>query len=420
MKKALVCLLAVALLAFACAAIAEEETVTITVMDANENVLNEVEVPKGTVVTAEDLGVSREGYVLEGIYVTPAMLRAYDNSPIEADTPLFVAFQSAQVDERPWMLAGSLRGYPDNAWGKVWPQDDYLFQPVEGEFNTFAIEVNLYKDDEFKIAVIGEGYAWSETDILDSRNVVPSEYLSGGEDAFDTGANIKVLQDGLYRLTLVTDAETIALCEISAERIGEAAPPPEVEYVFDLQVHGSFLGNWDVAQNVTLTRNGDEYLWYGVFDVAEAGEFGVKNYGTEAWFAAPDGANIQVEPGHYMIFVRLTEDNQLAEPILWGEPAYYVVGTCGNKGWAADANADNTAYAMQAQEDGTYALAVTFTEDDTDTWTEGQVAFKVAYGLGGLVGNDYWYGDAEGNNIMVAPGEYTIVFDPATGTVTVE
>ena len=76
MKKALVCLLAVALLAFACAAIAEEETVTITVMDANENVLNEVEVPKGTVVTAEDLGVSREGYVLEGIYVTPAMLRA--------------------------------------------------------------------------------------------------------------------------------------------------------------------------------------------------------------------------------------------------------------------------------------------------------------------------------------------------------
>lgn len=136
-----------------------------------------------------------------------------------------------------------------------------------------------------------------------------------------------------------------------------------------MQVHGSFLGNWDVAQNVTLTRNGDEYLWYGVFDVAEAGEFGVKNYGTEAWFAAPDGANIQVEPGHYMIFVRLTEDNQLAEPILWGEPAYYVVGTCGNKGWAADANADNTAYAMQAQEDGTYALAVTFTEDDTDTWT---------------------------------------------------
>ena len=142
MKKALVCLLAVALLAFACAAIAEEETVTITVMDANENVLNEVEVPKGTVVTAEDLGVSREGYVLEGIYVTPAMLRAYDNSPIEADTPLFVAFQSAQVDERPWMLAGSFRGYPDNAWGKVWPQDDYLLQPVEGEFNTFARTMN--------------------------------------------------------------------------------------------------------------------------------------------------------------------------------------------------------------------------------------------------------------------------------------
>lgn len=55
-------------------------------------------------------------------------------------------------------------------------------------------------------------------DSLDSRNVVKSEYMTGGEDAFDTGANIKVLQDGFYRLTLTTDAETISLCKISAER----------------------------------------------------------------------------------------------------------------------------------------------------------------------------------------------------------
>ena len=33
------------------------------------------------------------------------------------------------------------------------------------------------------------------------------------------------------------------------------------------------------------------------------------------------------------------------------EPAYYVVGTCGNAGWAADANAENTAYMMQPQDD---------------------------------------------------------------------
>lgn len=417
MKKTLVCLMLVLALVLGCAAAETAETVKVEIRDSDGvTVLNELEIEKGAAVT--DLGVTKDGYVLEGVYVTPALLRPYEQTPIEEDTVLFVAWKSAVVDERPWMLAGSLKGYPDNAWGEIWPQDDYLLAPVEDAFNTFAIEVNLYEGDEFKIAVIGEGYAWSDTDSLDSRNVVASEYLTGGEDAFDTGANIKVLQDGLYRLTLVTDAETISLCRISAERLGDAAPPPEVAYEFDLQVHASFLG-WDVAQNVVLTRNGDEYLWYGVFDAAEDGEFGIKNYGTDAWFAGEDGANIPVAAGHYMVFIRLTEDNKLAEPIVVGEPAYYVVGTCGNKGWAADANADNTAYCMQAQDDGTYSLTVSFTEDDTDTWTEGKVAFKVVYGLGGLVGNDYWYGDGA-DNFMVDPGDYTIRFDPATGAVTVE
>ena len=71
------------------------------------------------------------------------------------------------------------------------------------------------------------------------------------------------------------------------------------------------------------------------------------------------------------------------------EPAYYVVGTCGNAGWAADANAENTAYKMQAQDDGTYTLDVTFTEEETEDWTEGSVAFKIAYGAGGCVANEY-------------------------------
>ena len=385
MKKTLVCLLA-AMLLLTMAAFAEE-SVTVTVMDASENVLNEVTVAKGTVITEELLGVAKEGYVLAGIYVTPAMLREYDGQPIDKDTSLFVAWVSAQEDERPWVLAGSFRCYPENAWGKVWPQDDFLLLPVEGAFNTFAIEVSLYADDEFKIAVIGEGYDWSSVDSLDSRNVVKSDYLTGGVDAFDTGANIKVLEDGLYRLTLETDAETISLCKITAERIGDAAPPPEQAFTFDLQIHASFLG-WDVDQNVALTRNGDDYTWYGEFTAAEDGEFGVKNYGSDAWFAADDG-NIKIPAGSYMLFIKLTDDNKLAEPIVVGEPAYYAVGTCGNKSWGADANEGNADYALAPQDDGTYALAVSFTDEDTDSWTDGKVAFKVVYGLGGNVANEH-------------------------------
>ena len=416
MKKTLVSLLLALVMVLSCIAFAEDNTVTITVMDDQQNVLAEFDVPSGTVINEENIGVSKEGYVLAGIYVTPAMLRLYDGKPIEKDTSLFVAFKSAKVDERPWMLAGSLVNYPDNAWGKVWPQDDYLLEPVEGEFNTFAIEVSLHKDDEFKIAVIGEGYAWSSVDSLDSRNVVKSEYLTGGEDAFDTGANIKVLEDGMYRLTLVTDAETIALCKITAERIGDAM---EAAYQFDLQIHASFLG-WDVANNVVLTRNGSDFMWYGEFDNAdENGEFGVKNYGSDAWFSSDEG-NIKVGPGHYMLYINLTEDNKLASPILVGEPAYYVVGTCGNGGWGADCIETNEAYKMTANEDGTYSVKVSFTEADTADWTNGRVAFKVVYGFGGTVANEFWFGTESGDNVMVDVGEYTVTFDPAAKTVTAE
>ena len=222
MKTRFFALILALVLALSVTALAEEQ-VTVTVYDSDGlTVLNEVKVDKGTALTEADLGVAKEGYQLSGVFVTPALLRPYDGSPVNQDTSLFTAWKSAKEDTRPWMLAGGLVNYPENAWGKIWPQDDFLLQPVEGEFNTFAIELSLHKDDQFKIAVIGEGYAWSDTDSLDSRNVVKSEYLTGGDDAFDTGANIKVLEDGMYRITLVTDAETIALCRISAERIGDA------------------------------------------------------------------------------------------------------------------------------------------------------------------------------------------------------
>ncbi len=414
MKKTLACLLMALVLVLSCCAMAETaETVKVEIRDSDGvTVLNELNVAKGTVLT--DFGVTKEGYVLQGIYVTPALMREYAGTPIEEDTVLFVAWKSAKEDARPWMLAGSLAGYPDNAWGKVWPQDAYLLKPVENAFNTFSIEVNLYKDDEFKIAVIGEGYAWSATDSLDSRNVVKSDYLTGGEDAFDTGANIKVLQDGFYRLTLVTDAETISLCKISAERLGDAAAP---EYVFNLVIHGSFLG-WDFANAIPLKQNGSDYMWYAEFDVKEDGEFGIKNLGTEAWFAGADGKNIPVTAGHYMVFVELTPDNKLVA-ITLGTPAYYVVGTCGNGGWGADANADNTAYQMTAKEDGTYELKVTFTDKETAEWAGNKVAFKVVYGCGGKVANENWYGN-NGDNITADPGEHTISFNPATGIVTVQ
>ncbi|MBQ8620723.1 MAG: InlB B-repeat-containing protein [Oscillospiraceae bacterium] len=384
-------------------------------------VLQEVEVTDGEAVTVPEL--TKEGYIIEGYYATPALMVEFDvTKPITEDTAVFVAWQSSVVDERPWMLAGSLAGYPDNNWGKKWPQDDYLLQPVEGEFNTFAIEVNLYAGDAFKIAVIGEGYAWDNNNSIDAghlANKTETALMSSGENAFDSGANIEVQEDGKYRLILKTDAETLSLCSLSYERLGDADPKPTVDISYDMKLWASF-NNW-AGQD--MLRNGDDLIWYCEADVpADGGEFGVKNAATGDWYSSENNSkNIVLEEGHYMFFIELELVD--GKPVLKGEivaaePAYYVVGTCGNAGWAADVNAENTAYKMTEQ-DGKYVLEVTFTEDEIADWADNKVAFKVAYGCGGRVANEYWWGAEGGANITVDPGTYTITFDPAAGTVTV-
>ena len=387
-----------------------------------ETVIQEVTVADGETAAAPEL--TKEGYLVEGFYATPSLMVEFDFAqPIKEDTAVFVAWQSSIVDERPWMLAGSLAGYPDNNWGKKWPQDDYLLQPLEGEFNTFYIDVNLYAGDAFKIAVIGEGYAWDNNNSIDAghlANKTETAVLCSGENAFDSGANIQVMEDGKYRLILKTDAETLSLCKLSYERLGDADPKVENEIVYDMKLWASF-NDW-AGQD--MLRNGDDLIWYCEADVpAGGGEFGVKNAATGDWYSSEGNKkNITLEEGHYMFFIELELVD--GKPVLKGEivaaePAYYVVGTCGNAGWAADVNAENTAYQM-AEQDGKYVLTVTFTEEEIVDWADNMVAFKVAYGCGGRVANEYWWGAEGGANITVDPGTYTITLDPAAGTVTVE
>ena len=386
-----------------------------------KTVIKEVQVEDGKAVTVPEM--TKDGYIIEGYYATPALMVEFDlTQPITKDTSVFVAWQSSVVDERPWMLAGSLAGYPDNAWGKAWPQDDYLLKPMEGEFNTFYIDVNLYAGDAFKIAVIGEGYVWDNNNSIDAghlANKTETAVLCSGENAFDSGANIQVTEDGKYRLILKTDAETLSLCSLSYERLGDADAKPNVEISYDMKLWASF-NDW-AGQD--MQRNGDDLIWWRECDVpADGGEFGVKNAANGDWYSSEGNKkNIVLEEGHYMIFIELELVNgkpQLKGEIIAEEPAYYVVGTCGNAGWAADANAGNTAYKMTEQ-DGKYVLNVTFTDSEIADWADNKVAFKVAYGCGGKVANENWFGAEGMGNITADPGSYTITFDPATGAVTV-
>ena len=431
LKRALLACLLVMTVVLTCACGSEPDTVgsdttgastwKVTFFESDgETVLAEVQTEDGKAVVVPEL--TRVGYMVEGYYATPALMVEFDlTQPITEDTAVFVAWQSSVVDERPWMLAGSLAGYPDNAWGKAWPQDDYLLQPMEGEFNTFFIDVNLYAGDAFKIAVIGEGYVWDNANSIDAghlANKTETAVLCSGENAFDSGANIGVLEDGKYRLILKTDAETLSLCSLSYERLGDADPKPQAEISYDMKLWASF-NDW-AGQD--MQRNGEDLIWWCEADVpADGGEFGVKNAATDDWYSSENNTkNIVLEEGHYMFFIELELVDgkpQLKGDIIAEKPGYYVVGTCGNAGWAADVHSGNTVYRMTEQ-DGKYVLSVTFTEEEIVDWAENKVAFKVAYGCGGKVANENWFG-AEGlGNITADPGTYTITFDPATGAVT--
>lgn len=419
----LVCLLVLTMV-LVCACTNEPETAMwkVTFYDSDgKTVLQEVTVADGQAPAVPEL--SKDGYMVEGYYATPALKVAYDTTaPVKEDTAVFVAWKSSVVDTRPWMLAGSLAGYPDNAWGKIWPQDDYLLQPMEGEFNTFYIDVNLYAGDAFKIAVIGEGYAWDNNNSIDAghlANKTETAVMRSGENAFDSGANIQVTEDGKYRLILRTDAETLNLCKLSYERLGDADPKQTAEITYDMKLWASF-NDW-AGQD--MQRNGEDLIWWCEADVpAGGGEFGVKNAANGDWYSSEGNKkNIVLEEGHYMFFIELeVVDGRavLKGEIIAEEPAYYVVGTCGNAGWAADANAGNTAYKMTEQ-NGKYVLNVTFTESEVVDWADNKVAFKVAYGCGGKVANENWFGAEGMGNVTVDPGTYTITFDPATGAVTV-
>lgn len=385
-------------------------------------VIQEVEVADGETVAMPEL--TKEGYVIEGYYATPALMIEFDaTQAITEDTAVFVAWKSDVTDERPWMLAGSLAGYPDNAWGKVWPQDDYLLKPLEGESNTFYIDVNLYTGDSFKIAVIGEGYVWDDNSSIDASHLADKSddaAMRSGENAFDSGANIEVTQDGKYRLILNTDAETLSLCRLSYERLGDADAKPEVDLTYDMKLWASF-NDWEGQD---MEQNGDDLIWWCEADVPDGGgEFGIKNAAMDAWYSSENNTkNIVLDEGHYMFFIELEIVD--GAPVLKGdiiaeEPAYYVVGTCGSAGWATDANAENTAYRM-IEQDGKYVLSVTFTEEETADWADNKVAFKVVYGCGGMVANENWFGAEGMDNITVDPGTYTIIFDPASGAVSVE
>lgn len=180
-------------------------------------------------------------------------------------------------------------------------------------------------------------------------------------------------------------------------------------------VIGSVCGtNWDTDFPMTrIPESGDATYYSEALELKAGNELKARqgaswdvNFGGDG---ARDGANLVVDKDGYY-FVKLVVDDSLTKATLTLEKTSYhawsAIGTLNGTNWDTD-------FALEIQDDGkTYKLAgVTMTAGTEFKVRQGH-NWDNNFGANGVAGGD---------NIKVeADGTYTIVFDSATGMITLE
>ena len=232
----------------------EPDTFTVTYYDGDQTtVLKTEEVEAGgkaTEWTPEDKADAE----FLGWYATPNYAFEFDfDAAITQDTPVYSMWSSAEQDTRTWMIAGNFQGedLKNNNWGEDGRlnADKYDFEPVEGEFNTFTLTVDLYEGDVFQFGVFrydekpGGVYerAWEHQKgfgLLEEPGdnfTDEGNYLASEVNKHDIGVAI----DGTYEFTMKTDVNNDNIGTITWERLSDA---PELEALFTPTIYGTFNG----------------------------------------------------------------------------------------------------------------------------------------------------------------------------------
>ena len=232
----------------------DPETFTVTYYDGDQTtVLKTEEVEAGgkaTEWTPEDKADAE----FLGWYATPNYAFEFDfNEAITQDTPVYSMWSSAEEDTRTWMIAGNFQGedLKNNNWGEDGRlnADKYDFEPVEGEFNTFTLTVDLYEGDVFQFGVFrydekpGGVYerAWENQKgfgLLEEPGdnfTDEGNYLASEVNKHDIGVAIS----GTYEFTMKTDVNNDNIGTITWERLSDA---PELEALFTPTIYGTFNG----------------------------------------------------------------------------------------------------------------------------------------------------------------------------------
>lgn len=201
--------------------------VKVTFMNGEEKV-GEIEATAGKTISGYEDFEEYENCTFEGWYGTPTFLEssAYDlkSATFDEDTVIYGNFKDAQAepDTRTWTICGT--GSSDalslSNWNNKCDDASVTFTLTGNETNEFVLTVNLCAGDQFQIipdygwdAQKGFGYI-TECDASCFEN-------GGGLSGSDATANINVIMDGNYTITMVTNPANPAQDTISIVRNGD-------------------------------------------------------------------------------------------------------------------------------------------------------------------------------------------------------
>ncbi|MFU0828127.1 MAG: hypothetical protein ACFWTJ_11510 [Lachnoclostridium sp.] len=212
-----------------------------------------------------------------GWFETPTFLESskkdLTTATFSKDTTLYGNFKSTKVtkDERVWYIAGSSDKGPlkQNNWaGDVSDEikEQFELKPTGNGTNEFAITIDLFAGDQFQII---HDWAWDGQKgygcftAIDETQMENGGGLGGSADT----ANVNVIMDGNYTITLTTDPDNPVQDTLAIVRNGDPLTKPEEEEETPfiptqntgVSVKGSWVDDWSDLKELTRKDGTNEF-----------------------------------------------------------------------------------------------------------------------------------------------------------------
>lgn len=275
--------------------------------------LTQFKVNEGELVTGYEEFENKEGFEFLGWYETPSFLEAskkdLTKDTFSENTVLYGCWKSLVKTEdlREFYVVGE--GSSPVLKASSWAGSDVSDEDKEAcklsrteNVNEYTITLDLFKDDMFQIIYDWQWdgqYGFGKVSSYDASCVESGGGLSGEASK----ANISVLMDGNYTITLITDVDTPALDEFAIVRNGDPKgekakedAPFSVSEKSTVVMKGSWVLDW--SENIEMEPTDEEFVFCVTKELDE---------GTELYFMIWDDGK---DTGIGMNASNVTEDSK--------------------------------------------------------------------------------------------------------------